>query len=76
VIVDGGSVAGEPLLASAFADYAEYVDLFFSIVDRRYGNWSQLPFHGGYLDQPARTMVILGIMRSIFIEKLSEKPSI
>lgn len=76
MIVDGGSVAGEPLLSAAFADYAEYVDLFFSIIDRRYGNWMHLPFAGGYLQQPYRTMGILNIMRGIYLEKLAEKPAL
>jgi hypothetical protein len=75
-VVDGGSCAREPLLASAFADYQFYVDVFFGCIDRRYGNWSQLPFGGGYLNQPAYTMAVLGIMRGVFLDKLSETPSL
>jgi hypothetical protein len=75
-VVDGGSCSLEPLLASAFADYRFYTDLFFGCIDRRYGNWSQLPFGGGYLNQPAYTMMILGIMRGVVIEKLAESPSL
>jgi hypothetical protein len=40
--------------------------------DARYGNLLHLPFDGGVLEQPAKTMAVYGIIQSIYCDKLLE----
>mgnify|MGYP007112523856 FL=1 len=40
--------------------------------DARYGNLLHLPFEGGVLDQPAKTMAVYGVIQAIYCDKLVE----
>lgn len=40
--------------------------------DARYGNLLHLPFEGGVLDQPAKTMAVYEVIQSIYCNKLAE----
>ena len=40
--------------------------------DARYGNLLHLPFVGGVLEQPAKTMAVYGVIQAIYCDKLME----
>lgn len=45
-------------------------DMFLQSVDRRTGSLLHLPFSGGVMEQPAKTMTIYNIMQNCFFKKL------
>ena len=47
--------------------------LFYTAVDRKTGSLLHLPFSGGIMDQPAKTMEILRYLQSLWIEKIADE---
>jgi len=53
--------------------WAFYFNLFFDLIHPKYGYFVRLPFPGGIMNQPARTMSILVIIRKEYLKMLEEK---
>ncbi|MCQ2052955.1 MAG: hypothetical protein MJZ03_03370 [archaeon] len=49
-----------------------FFQMFLQSVDRRTGSLLHLPFDGGIMNQPSKTMTILMIMQEVFIQTLAD----
>lgn len=76
LLLDGIDPSQQEETAEAFYKYANLFDLFFLMVDRRTGSFLNLPFSGGVLNQPSKTMKFLIYLQSLFLSKLNENPSL
>ena len=46
------------------------IKAFLNCVDRRTGSLLNLPFEGGYFDQPSKVMTIFTMLEGLFLEQL------
>lgn len=53
-----------------------FFDIFLQSIDRRTGSFLHLPFLGGTCEQPSKTMVVLSVLQSVYLEKLNEDPQL
>lgn len=47
--------------------------LFYTAIERKTGSFLHLPFDGGVMEQPAKTMEILRFLQSLWIEKIADE---
>ena len=71
-LFNGANPTEQPELAEIYYKWKLLFEVFLQSVDRRTGSYLHLPFAGGILDQPAKTMSVLGVMQAEFFEKLSK----
>lgn len=71
-IFNGANPTEQPELAEIYYKWKLYFEIFLQSVDRRTGSYIHLPFAGGLMEQPAKTMSALGVMQSEFFEKLAK----
>ncbi len=53
--------------------YGPLVEMFIEVVDRENGSLFALPYSGGWLEQPYKTMQAIGLLQSLFSEKIREE---
>ena len=68
----GGNPAALEETKEAWEKWNYFFTSFLFMRDARYGNILHLPFEGGVLNQPAKTMAVYGIIQTLFCEKLME----
>lgn len=52
--------------------WATMIQAFLSSVDRENGSLLHLPFSGGILEQPYRTMSVFSLLQSVFLEEIEK----
>ena len=57
------------------AMYSQITRAAINGLDRETGTWVHLPYSGGTLQQPIRTMQAFGVVQAVFGEKLKEEYS-
>jgi hypothetical protein len=72
VISSGGNPLNHPETKHIFPKYKTIFDIFDFCIDVRYGNMIHLPFNGGALDQPSKTMDILKYLQFLFRQKIAD----
>lgn len=50
-----------------------FFKLFYTCIDRKHGSLIHLPFSGGALEQPAKTMEVIRYLQSLWIEKIADE---
>jgi len=71
ILFNGGMLDTE---IEAYAKkWALFFKLFYTAIDRKSGSILHLPFAGGIMEQPAKTMEILRYLQSLWIEKIAEE---
>lgn len=60
----------------SYRKWSYFFRLFNQSVDYRTGSLLHLPFSGGLLDQPSRTMTILTTIQEVFLSKLAKHPTL
>jgi hypothetical protein len=73
IISSGGNPYTNPEIKSIFPKYKIIFDIFDFCMDVRYGNFIHLPFSGGALEQPSKTMDCLKYLQFLFREKIAEE---
>lgn len=61
-----------PETSAPYQKWCGLFDLFEWAKDFRTGALIHLPASGGLLDQPAKTMAAFGVMREVWLKKLSD----
>lgn len=52
--------------------WATMIQAFLTSVDRENGSLLHLPYSGGILEQPYKTMMLFGLLQSIFLEEIEK----
>lgn len=68
----GGNPEAHEETAEYYKKWAFLFDLFEWCKDYKTGALLHLPCSGGVLDQPAKTMSLLGVMKEVWLERLAE----
>ncbi len=60
-------------LGESVRRWGSWVTAFLTVADREGGNLNVMPFAGGFLEQPVKTMEVLRTIQQVFAEKLKEE---
>lgn len=72
VIFYGGNPDNDASLSPLSKKWKWCFKIFLVCIDRRYGNYVQLPESGGVLEQPQKMMAVFSVMRDVYTDKLRE----
>lgn len=50
-----------------------FFKIFYTCIDRKNGSLLHLPFSGGVLEQPSKTMEVIRYLQSLWIEKIADE---
>lgn len=71
VLFNGGMLDTE---IEAYAKkWALFFKLFYTAIERKNGSILHLPFSGGIMEQPAKTMEVIRFLQSLWIEKIADE---
>lgn len=71
ILFNGGMPCNE--IAGYAKKWALFFKLFYTTIDRKTGSFLHLPFGGGVMEQPAKTMDVLRYLQSLWIEKIADE---
>lgn len=71
IIFNGGMLDRE--VEGYAKKWAVFFKLFYTAIERKTGSFLHLPFEGGVMEQPAKTMEILRYLQSLWIEKIASE---
>jgi hypothetical protein len=73
VLFSGGDPTCNDEIFSYYKKWSFLFNTFLSCVNRKNGDWMLLPFSGGFLNQPYKTMTILTFLQGMWITHIQEE---
>lgn len=70
IYFSGGNPAADKELKQIWTKWREFFFSCFNCLDARYGNFLALPFSGGAMEQPMKTMQVYSLIRDLYREKI------
>jgi len=67
----GGSIPSE--LQGAYQKWMILVHVFLRCIDRENGSYAQMPYSGGVMEQPERTMQAMDLLQGVYGEELNRR---
>lgn len=73
VFFKGGNPMADKELKECYPKWSIFFSIFLAARDARYGNLLHLPFEGGAANQPMKTMAVIQLIQSVYIDKLVDE---
>lgn len=72
IYFDGGNPLCQEETKDAWKKWEFFFDSFLIMRDARYGNILHLPFSGGVIEQPSKTMSVYRAIDDIYVQKIAD----